>query len=118
MPRDEESQRQPSAGPPAHGSSRAEQEEIRVGWRMAALAMEVAAQVGGGAVLGWLFDRWQGTTSGVLIGAVAGIVVGLFSLIRGALKLNKQLERSSPTTGRGKPLPFKEEEDKIDSEDD
>jgi len=79
--------------------------EIRVGWKMGGLGMEVAAQVAAGAVLGWLYDRWRGTgTTGILVGSLIGIAVGLGSMIRGALKLNRELERQSPTAGRGKPL--------------
>ncbi len=67
--------------------------------------MEVAAQVAAGALLGWLFDRWRGTDpKGLLVGSVIGIVVGLWSLIRGALKLNRELDRQYPTTGRGRPM--------------
>ena len=70
---------------------------------MGGLGMEVATQVGAGALLGWLYDRWQGTApTGLLVGAVIGIVVGLWSLIRGALKLNRELDRRSPTRGRGR----------------
>ena len=73
---------------------------------MSGLGMEVAAQVAAGAVLGWLFDRWRGTGStGLLVGAVVGIVVGLGNLIRGALKLNRELERHSPGAGRTAALP-------------
>ena len=80
--------------------------EIRVGWKMGGLGMEVAAQVAAGAVLGWLYDRWRGTGStGMLVGSLIGITVGLGSLIRGALKLNRELERQSPIAGRGRPLP-------------
>ncbi len=78
---------------------------------MAALGMEVAAQVGAGALLGWGFDKWRGTTSGVLVGSVIGIVVALWTLLRGSLKLNKLLERTAPTAGRGKPIPFRDEDD-------
>lgn len=85
-------------GPSRRGES---ESEIRVGWKMSGLGMEVAAQVAAGAMLGWLFDRWRGTGStGLLVGAVIGIVVGLGNLIRGALKLNRELERHSPTAGR------------------
>lgn len=80
--------------------------ELRIGWRMGGLGMETAAQVGAGALLGWLFDRWRGTgPTGLLVGSVIGIAVGLASLIRGALKLNRELERHYPTKGRGTPLP-------------
>ncbi len=85
--------------------------EIRVGWRMGGLGMEVAAQVAAGALLGWLFDRWQDTSpNGLLVGSVIGIVIGLWSLVRGSLKLNRELERHHPTTGRGRPLPPDEDE--------
>ncbi|MHC4082815.1 MAG: AtpZ/AtpI family protein [Planctomycetota bacterium] len=74
----------------------ATQGEIRVGWRMGGMGMEVASQVGAGALLGWLWDRWRGTApTGLLVGAVIGIVVGLWSLIRGGLKLNRDLDRES-----------------------
>ncbi|MFB3139492.1 MAG: AtpZ/AtpI family protein [Phycisphaerales bacterium] len=92
-----------TAGRPSRADLEA---EIRVGWRMAGLGMEVAAQVAAGTILGWLFDLLQGTSpNGILVGSVLGIVVGLWSLIRGALKLNRQLDRMHPTTGRGRPLP-------------
>ena len=71
--------------------------ESRVGWRMGGLGMEVASQVGAGALLGWLFDRWRGTApTGLLVGAAIGIVIGLWSLIKGALKLNRALDRETP----------------------
>ena len=86
--------------------------EIRVGWKMGAMGMEVAAQVAAGALLGWLFDRWRGTApTGLLIGSVIGIVVGLTNLVRGALKLNWILDMQHPTSGRGRPLPPGEDDD-------
>ncbi len=79
--------------------------EVRIGWRMGGLGMEVASQVAAGALLGWAFDSWQNTApTGLLVGSVTGIVIGLWSLIRGALKLNALLERHYPTAGRGRPL--------------
>jgi F0F1-type ATP synthase assembly protein I len=93
--------------------------EIRVGWKMGGLGMEVAALVAAGAGLGWLYDRWRGTGStGMLVGSVLGIAVGLWSLIGGALKLNRQLDRQSPIAGRGKPLPPDDDDDKDDWDDD
>ena len=69
-------------------------------------------------MLGWLWDRWRGTgQNGLLIGSIIGIVVGLWSFIRGAFKLHRRLEEISPTTGRGRPLPPKEEDDWDDRED-
>ena len=82
---------------------------------MAGIGMEVAAQVAAGAVLGWLFDRWQGSSpTGLLTGSVIGIVVGLWSLIRGALQLNRHLDLHHPTAGRGRPLPPDDDGDPTD----
>ncbi len=93
------------------------EDEIRVGWRMGGLGMEVAGQMVAGAVLGWLFDRWRGTGSvGLLTGSLIGIVVGLWSLIRGALRLNRELERGNPMAGRVKPLPPDDNDDSDDWE--
>lgn len=59
--------------------------------------MEVASQVAAGALLGWAFDSWRGTApTGLVVGALAGILVGLWSLIKGALKLHRQLDRQNP----------------------
>lgn len=80
--------------------------EVRVGWRMAGLAFEVSSMVLGGAALGWLCDRWfESAPTGVLVGSLLGIVVGLWDLIRGGLKLNRELDRRHPTLGRATPLP-------------
>jgi hypothetical protein len=79
--------------------------EVRVGWRMAGLGMQVASEVAAGALVGWLIDRWRGGgTTATLIGGIAGISVGLWTLLRGALALNRDLDRVSPTKGRGTPL--------------
>ena len=80
--------------------------EIRIGWRMGGLGMEVASEVAGGVILGWAFDKWRGTApTGLLVGSIAGIVVSLFTLVRGAVKLNRLLDQKYPTKGRGTPLP-------------
>ena len=86
--------------------------EIRVGWRMAGLGMEVSFQVAAGALLGWWFDQWRGTSpKGILTGSLIGIAVAMWSLIRGALKLNRMLDEQHPTKGRGRPLPPDEDND-------
>ena len=86
--------------------------EVQVGWRMGALGMEVAAQVAAGALLGWVFDRWRGTEpTGLLVGSLIGIAVALWSLVRGGIKLNRDLDRIHPTAGRGRPLPEKEDDE-------
>jgi hypothetical protein len=85
--------------------------EIRIGWRMGGLGMEVASEVAAGALLGWAFDTWRGTApTGLLVGSIAGIVVGLWTLIRRGLALNRLLDQQYPTRGRGTPLPPDDEE--------
>lgn len=71
-------------------------QEVAIGWKLAGLGFQTASEVGAGALLGWLADRWLNTApAGILIGSMAGISVGLWSLIRGALKLNRQLDAIS-----------------------
>lgn len=68
--------------------------ETRVGWQMAGIGMTVASEVAAGAIFGLIFDAWRGTGhTGVLVGSLCGISVGLFTLIRQTLRLNKQLDR-------------------------
>ncbi|MCH8823573.1 MAG: AtpZ/AtpI family protein [Planctomycetes bacterium] len=91
--------------------------EIRIGWRMAGLGMEVSSTFAAGALLGWAFDHFRGTGSnGLLTGAIIGIVVGMWIFIRGALKMNRMLDRKHPTLGRGKPIDPDLDEDGSDGE--
>lgn len=72
---------------------REDEAEVRIGWKMAGLGMEVSAQAVAGAVLGWLIDYFRGGGHlWVFIGAGLGILVGLWTLIKGGLKLNKKLD--------------------------
>lgn len=69
-----------------------DERSLRLGWRMGGLAFEVTSQVAAGALLGWLIDRWLDTApKGLLTGALLGIAVGLWHLVRGALRLERQL---------------------------
>lgn len=108
---------------PASGKSQADRErdeaETRIGWKMAGIGMQVTSEVAAGALLGWLFDYWRGSGHiGVLVGSVCGICVGLYSLIRQSLILNKQLDRVAPTKGRGTPSPPPRETDPLWTEQD
>jgi F0F1-type ATP synthase assembly protein I len=92
--------------------------ELRVGWKMAGIGMQVASEVAAGALLGFLFDLWRGSGRiGIMVGSITGIAVGLWSLVSQSLKLNRQLELSAPTKGRGKPLPPEPERDRWDDRD-
>jgi F0F1-type ATP synthase assembly protein I len=100
-------------------TSASEAAEVRVGWRMAGIGMQVASEVAAGAVLGYLFDLWRGSGRlGLLVGSIVGIAVGLWSLISQTLKLNRQLDLIAPTKGRGHPLPPEEVDDEWDSQHD
>jgi F0F1-type ATP synthase assembly protein I len=75
-----------------------ETEDVRVGWRMAGLAWRFTTEVIAGAVLGWLIGSWLGDANlGALIGTGIGLAVAMYSLMRGALKLNASLDRLGQT---------------------
>ena len=68
--------------------------ETRIGWKMAALGWEFSSQVVAGVALGWGADylfpnlgHW-----GIICGAGAGVLVGITTFLRSALKLNSELE--------------------------
>ena len=89
---------------PIPPSSSTEREETRVGWRMMGLAWEFVTQMIAGALLGWGVGLWCGNdTVGAIIGTGVGLVVATYSLIRGGLKLNRELYRiaARSRTSRG-----------------
>ena len=89
--------------------------ETRIGYRMAGIGFEVASEVAAGALIGWGIGHLAGRPDrGVLIGGVAGIAVGMWTLIRGTLKLNRELDRKHPTAGRGTPIPYNDDDDDDD----
>jgi F0F1-type ATP synthase assembly protein I len=61
------------------------------GWgRFASIGLEVAAGVGLGIAVGlWLDRRYQWSPWGTLIGALLGLVTGIYMLIRDTLRMNK-----------------------------
>lgn len=92
--------------------------ETRIGFRMAGIGFEVASEVAAGSVLGWLVDLWVGSAPrGLLTGSILGIAVGMWSLIQGTMKLNRELDRKHPTAGRGRPIPPSDEEAPPDDSD-
>jgi F0F1-type ATP synthase assembly protein I len=60
----------------------------RAPWlRLANAGFELAAAIGGFVLLGYWVDRHQGTGPwGVLVGALLGLVGGLYNLIRASLR--------------------------------
>ena len=92
-----------------------QEEELQLGWRMAGLAFTMASEAGAGAILGWLVDHFAGTApTGLLVGSIAGIAVGMLSFIRGAFALNKLL--ANQDLSKIKPLPPPPEPDAEDKE--
>lgn len=54
--------------------------------RVAGMGFELAAAVGGFALVGWWIGDWLGNARmGLLVGAVLGIVGGLYNLVRTSL---------------------------------
>ncbi len=73
---------------------RADESQMRIGWRMFGLAWIMSSEVAAGALIGWGWDEWQGTDrTGLMVGASIGIGVGLYSLIRGAYKAVNEMDR-------------------------
>ena len=77
--------------------------ETRIGWKMAALGWEFSSQVVAGVALGWGADylfpnlgHW-----GIIGGAGAGVLVGITTFLRSALKLNSELEGPSKKPQNG-----------------
>jgi F0F1-type ATP synthase assembly protein I len=73
------------------------------GWlRLAGLGFELAASIGGGALLGWWIDR-QLATSPLWLGILAGVgaVGGLYNLIRTALAASRRQQPDGGGKGPG-----------------
>ena len=62
---------------------------------MAGLGMQTSSEVVAGALIGWAVDRWlDSSPTGLLVGGIAGIAVGLTTLIRGAMRANRELDEA------------------------
>jgi F0F1-type ATP synthase assembly protein I len=79
-----------------------EREEMRIGLRMMGLAWAMLSEVLAGAGIGWLVDHFWGTSpTGMTIGASVGILVAMYSLVRGGLSMNAYLEGKGRRVERG-----------------
>ena len=59
--------------------------------KLSGLGVELVGAVGGFTLLGWLWDRYQETAPwGLVIGAVLGLIGGMYNLIRQALIASKE----------------------------
>ena len=78
--------------------------ETSIGWRMAGLGMQTSSEVIAGALVGWAIDHWAGSGPiGLLVGGVAGIAVGLTTLIRGSMRANRELDEARAASRRPQP---------------
>ncbi len=92
--------------------------ETRIGFRMAGIGFEVASEVAAGALIGWGIGHLVGSPDkGVLIGGLIGIAVAMWTLIHRTMKLNRELDRTHPTAGRGTPIPYEDDDDDRDDHD-
>lgn len=67
--------------------------------RMAALKLgyEFSAAVGGFCFIGWLVDWFCETKPwGLLIGAILGLIGGMYNLIRDALRMSRDQDQHNP----------------------
>ena len=61
------------------------------------MGVELASHIVAGVLLGMLLDYWLDTRPVLLIvGTIAGVVVGMAEFIRSALKAQKQSTRKGP----------------------
>lgn len=73
----------------------------RIGWRMAGLGIETVSYVLGGVAIGWGLKTlvvqwgWPESDGWVIGGAALGMASGFSQLIRGGLRLNRELEAAT-----------------------
>ena len=76
------------------GRSSQQDPDVRVGWRMAGLASETVSYVLAGGLIGWIFQEALGGDYWLPVGFGVGILSGIGVLLRGALKLNRAMDRA------------------------
>ena len=60
---------------------------------MLGLGLEVTSQVVAGLAIGWICDwafGWGSTA--LVVGALAGVLVGLWTMLLGAIRINRKLD--------------------------
>ena len=60
-------------------------------WRISGLGLELVSAILGMLLVGWILDRWLGTAPRwTTLGAVVGVLGGVYNFIRRALSLNRK----------------------------
>lgn len=71
-------------------------------WRLSSMGVELAAAVLGGCALGYVVDRHFNTGHwGLIVGALVGIVGGLYNMVRKALLESLGVRAKTPQPRRG-----------------
>jgi F0F1-type ATP synthase assembly protein I len=84
------------------GSKRKSDDEFtRMAWRLSGMGLEFISGVVGFGVVGWLIDRWTGSTpTWTITGIVLGVVGSSYNFMRQAIKAGrlaqKEFDRSHP----------------------
>ncbi len=74
--------------------------------RLAGSGVELAAAVGGFALLGYWIDRHYGSSPrGLLIGALLGLVGGFYNLIKASLSASREARKQDQESDRERKLP-------------
>lgn len=61
-------------------------------WRLAGMGWTLASEIIAGVLIGWAVDHFSGRTApwGVVVGAIAGVTVGMTTFFRSALRANRE----------------------------
>jgi F0F1-type ATP synthase assembly protein I len=74
--------------------------------RLAGSGVELAAAVGGFALLGYWIDRHYGSSPrGLLIGALLGLVGGFYNLIKASLSASREARKQDQESDQERKLP-------------
>ncbi|MBT8484485.1 MAG: AtpZ/AtpI family protein [Phycisphaerae bacterium] len=104
----------PSTPPPSPRSKSNADAESRRLWRLAGMGGTLASEILAGTLLGWLIDKFFGTgPTWMIVLTVAGVIVGMATFIRSALKESGAAGRQAAAAAP-KALPL----DEMDADDD
>ncbi len=72
-------------------------------WRISGLGMELTASIIGMVLVGWLVDRWAGTSPRwTVILAILGVIGGGYNFARQAVRLQRKAAREAAAGARAR----------------